>query len=142
MLFRSDAGAPRDLAGIQNAQSISTGASGAGPASQSAIAAPTAGSGLNAGATASMSGSTTPDSWIPTQSKIMQGVDSRINPLAKPIYRGNEPLQTKSREAGASSAYSSGPDMGATSTNVTGPSAGDREFMKSLGDMRKYMRKR
>ena len=66
----------------------------------------------------------------------MQGVDSRVNPLAKPMYKGSEPFQTKSREAGASSAYSSGPDLGATSMNVSSPKA-DRDFMKSLGYMRK-----
>ena len=114
--------APRDLSGIL--------------AAKDSMAAPTAGSEFNVGGTASMGGSTTPDSWVPTQSKIMQGVDSRVNPLAKPMYKGSEPFQTKSREAGASSAYSSGPDLGATSMNVSSPKA-DRDFMKSLGYMRK-----
>jgi hypothetical protein len=101
---------PRDLSGIMSAQS--------------SMAAPTAGSDYNVTATGSMKGST-PDRFIPGQ----PGLTKQLN------Y--DEPLKAVGREVGPVTwDQSLLPRLGATSQTVSSP-AGDRDFMKSLGYMRK-----
>lgn len=101
---------PRDLSGIMSAQS--------------SMAAPPAGADYSASATGSMKGST-PDRFIPGQ----PGLTQQLN------Y--DEPLKAVGRNAVAATwDRTLLPRLAATSQTVSSP-AGDRDFMKSLGYMRK-----